>query len=128
MFTKEEREIFEFDTGQGVRKVDPLALRRALVRAAQGDLYELSVRAAAVPEPTDKGAILAHEAAQEELLGVIRQGFGLPGIDPDTGEGITERMCWRIWNTWQEWLKGEPSGDGNSATGPAPTAGQAPVP
>lgn len=118
MFTDEERAIFSFNDGERDRKADPLAVRRALVEAADGELYEASV-AACEPDrgpddaPEPGASRVARLRAQGRMVGIVRAGFSLAPIDPDTGKGVTEACCWAIWSAWVRWEAGEKKPVGN---------------
>lgn len=133
MFTDQEREIFKMPDGTWT---DPLVLRRALIRAAGGDLDTLLDAARepkvpvtpdgqpAAPLPVENPvAVLGRLDAQERLHRVICEAFRLPPFDPATGQGTTEDDSMRVLNGWYAWLAGERNGAGAGPTGSPSTAG-----
>src|SRR5262245_60989542 len=100
-FSDEDRRVYSYHDGRREVRADPLAVRRRLAQAANGDLAGVW-KAASAPPKTGEGHLPAETAGQlelarlegeERLLGVIRYAFDLPPVDPATGEGVTEAMC-----------------------------------
>lgn len=122
MFTAEERAIYVYHDGERERRADPLAIRRAILRAAGGDIEGL-VEAALTEDqspitegmaPGERGRRLLRQAeAQERLAEVVRVAFGLKAFDPETGGGCTEEMVWRVWDHFHEYMEGNGSGGAN---------------
>ena len=91
-FSDAERSIYTCPvTG---RKYDPLALKRAIVRASKGDFNAL-VRA--VPD----------DAAVEKLTAIARVAMGLNPIDVETGAGVLDADAYEALLAFTLWLKGK---------------------
>ena len=107
-YKPEDTAIHRYHDGERAVFADPLELRRRLVIAAGGDLASLA-EAALPPEggpPEAPEATLARAEAQGRLAAVVREAFRLKPFDPDTGRGVTEAMCWRVWDDFHEGLEG----------------------
>ena len=102
MFPDQERSIFSYAVRDDTRFADPLALRRNLLRASNGEFDQVARDSRDRPDrpdgmggivdqgPEDFGQIMQRENAKEKLYGIICFAFGLTPFDPATGEGITE--------------------------------------
>lgn len=137
MFEDKERRVFHYDVRGEGRYVDPLAVRRALMRFSGGQYHVWrqdaveSDEAADLPIPPSIQAdeqqlalerarraatVLGMLDAQERLLACVREAFGLPALDTTTGEGCTESECWAVLTAFDEWLEKNVRGVGDSQT------------
>ncbi len=126
MFSKTD--IFEYELpGHGRLYADPLAVRRGLLRASDGRLWEWAQAARQVGElvgqsaddPTDAGAARRAEfsTSQSELEGRLADAayaaFGLPPINAATGQGVAEAVALDLLQKflgWMEEKKNPPAG------------------
>jgi hypothetical protein len=114
MYSEKDRLIFEYSPdGKATVKADPLALRRKVALAAvklSGKTIHDLVEATRPPDPGPDGAVdvslvPAAELADERLAEVVREAFGMPAYDPQTGEGATEAMTSALWRRWCEFME-----------------------
>lgn len=110
MFGEDERRIFTYEGAAGkVVRADPLVLRRRLLQASAGEFYDLLAGsykpAGAGKEPLE--VVMAREEAQEKAVLCVRAAFDLPAIDPETGSGCTEAMCWKVLTDFMDLMEGE---------------------
>lgn len=59
--------------------------------------------------------------ALDLLVAAVRKGFGLPGIDPATGSGVTDEECLDSLHAWFEWRAKKNESRGKTPTSPAPS-------
>lgn len=109
MFSEADRLVYRWNDGTQERVSDPLALRRALVVAAGGDLAKAARDAVHPPLPEgtelEPERRLALEAAEERLAGIVAEGFGVKRFDPEAASGLTEAMLMRLWAHWCGWME-----------------------
>ena len=144
MFPESERLIFEYAVAGVKRFADPLAVRRALLRASLGEFDQIDRESRDRPPapdgaggwveqgPEDAGAVLAREDAREKLHRVVCAAFGLPPFDPDSGAGATEAESSALLDRFMDFMAGKGKTPGNSpatseSTG-TPPAGGPPTP
>lgn len=126
MFGEDEKQIFTFDAGTGMRRMDPLAIRRALLRCSGGQFYHWLAASQEPEERTpvpglertkemeamERSALLSALDAQERTLEVVRSTFNLPAVSDD-GTGVPEAVCWRVLGEFNDFMEGNASGGGN---------------
>lgn len=108
MFSDDDRKIFEFSDGTKTIKADPLVIRRKLLVASAGEFWDLLAQG---HRPADAGKealeiVMAREDAQEKVVLCVRAAFDLPPVDPGTGQGCTEAMCWAVLGRYLDLLEG----------------------
>lgn len=125
MFSDSDRAIFPLSLdGVKITYLDPLVLHRKLVQACGGDLYGLLAEAQGPKkdsegkrlEPHDPMLELKRLNAQELLAEAARVAFDLPKLDPATGQGVPEALCWKALNSFMEWTEGEDKRESSSPT------------
>lgn len=45
--------------------------------------------------------------AEERFVSAIRVAFKMLPLDPDTGQGATDQMCWDAYDAYGDWTEGE---------------------
>lgn len=126
MFSQEDRLIFAYEVAGVKRFADPLAVRRALLRASLGEFDQIdrdSRDRPPVPDgnggfvepgPEDAGTVLSREDAREKLHLVVCSAFGLPAFDPATGGGATEQQSAALLDDYMEFMAKKGRTPGNS--------------
>lgn len=88
-------------TVRGVKRfADPLAVKRNLLRASQGQFEALERLASSAPTP------LEQEDAREKLHAITCAAFDLVPFDAATGEGVTETESVAVLDEFLSWLAG----------------------
>lgn len=123
MYSEREREIFwyEMPPGSGKRCVDPLVIRRALLRLSGGQWRTWRNGAVEpefekLPEGLDPQQVAMERArrdaerfasldAQERCEQVVIEVFGLTPLDVATGKGCTTADVWEVIGAFEEWLE-----------------------
>jgi hypothetical protein len=126
MFTDEQRLIFSYEVRGVKRWADPLAVRRNLLRASAGEIYELCQKAARPADSEhgpdeDPGVALDRAEAGGKLHAIACAAFGLPPFDPATGEGITEFETGELLSDFWGWLEGNAKPAGKPQPSPGGT-------
>jgi hypothetical protein len=133
MFADSERLIFQAEAGAGRRWYDPQRVYRRLLMATGGDLAA-AIAAAQRPGPRPADPrhaatleeALAKEAgleapdeagpgpagpvplevlqAEERLLDAVRFAFELSPLDPETGSGTPDELCWAALAAYSEFV------------------------
>lgn len=88
MFSEQERQIYTCPFSG--RKFDPLAVKRAIAKAAQGKFNEL-----VTADDTDG------------LIAVGRVAFGFAPVDPETGVGVLDATVYDALTAFTKWLAGK---------------------
>lgn len=121
MFTKPEREIFQYHDGAAEVWGDPLLIRRRLILECKGrfdtlwdDFFfspseEWPDSTPENPRPRwtaeEKAAgILRQAEASEPFLAAVRAAFEMSPFDKATGQGATDADCERAVRAWAAWL------------------------
>lgn len=103
----DRRSIFRYRAAGERRYADPIQIDQALTRHGGQEWMRLlalvdSLRRPVTPAiaaaksltgDVEEGAKLHREqfnAALADLVGIVRKSFGLPGLDPETGKGVTD--------------------------------------
>lgn len=87
MFTDEQKKIFRYFDGSAWVFGDPLALKRRLSRALDGDPNRYL--AALAPESGDEEAF----QATEKVIQAVRVAFDMAAFDRNTGGGAKDQHC-----------------------------------
>lgn len=99
MYKPKERKIYQFFDGERDRKVDPLAVERALKQAGGDQLgawlktLEMAGQIDPASVPADGLAAKMAQQSEDSLVGIVRTvraGFGLKAFEDD---GLTELEC-----------------------------------
>lgn len=94
---------------------DPLSVRRALISATRNGLNALI-------DKYRNGDETERANAEGLLVSASRAAFGLPAVDPKTGQGITDSTALAVLTAYTKWLKGKGSTARITPT-PAPCTG-----
>lgn len=141
VFDQQSRLIYAYDVGGERRRADPLDVRRRLLRESGGrfftwlaEAYEPgenesgplpppetmtadpegpAAQAAKLAEAHRASKLMAALAAQERVVAVAREAFGLPAFDPATGAGLLEADVWAVLNGYLDFMEGNGSAGGN---------------
>ena len=131
MYEESEREIFCYETSPGGSKryVDPMIVRRALLRLSGGQWRHWRESCAEpkfekLPEGMDPTQAAMERArrdaerfsaldAQERIEAAVIEAFGLTPFDPATGKGCTMARVWEVLGTYEEWLEKNARSTGN---------------
>lgn len=105
MFTEKEKVIFCYEVDGEKYYVDPLDIRRRLVRAGGGEINLIIADAQKEIDPKNPIEVLCKMDAQEKRLVAVRQAFGFAEINPKTGEGVTEATAIGVLYQFLEWLE-----------------------
>lgn len=97
------------------RHLDPFKVHRDLTLASGGKIGEF-VRGRGDADP------VVAAKADEAFTAAVRKALDLPGIDPKTGAGFTDREALAAYNAYQDYLAGK-GPRGQSSPGPSPCAG-----
>lgn len=121
MFTKEEREIFEYSDGSRTIKADPSVIDRAF-RAAMGErnIEETFTNALYNVEDLDEILRVPYERdfvvpAVEALIEAARAAFRVEVLD-DEGNGLTESETLKLLFSYTDWKEEK---KGQAATSPS---------
>jgi hypothetical protein len=98
LFTEQDRQIYT-DPATG-RKYDPLAVKRAITAATNGQ-FNVLVTAVSGDDPARAAD------AQDRLIAAARSAFGLKPLDPDTGQGVLDAVAYEALIEFTRWLKGK---------------------
>lgn len=100
MFPEKERLIYQDPATE--RFFDPLAVKRSLVLAGRGQLNaHFATYGKADADPVAKAR------AEEAIVAAGRAAFGLPPIDPKTGEGVGDAKVIEAVTAFTRWLRGK---------------------
>lgn len=125
----QKRDIFGYSDGEKTRWADPLTVLRRLTQASGGNPNRLLDQARrlppegdpeqGIPDPDPMAVLQATEAA-DRLVEACRAAFGLPPIDPDTGEGVPEQVVWDALEAYLAFCdaKKKPSASGPTCSPP----------
>lgn len=98
LFSEQDRQIYT-DPATG-RKFDPLAVKRAITAATNGQ-FNVLVAAVSGGDPARAAE------AQGRLIAAARLAFGLKPLDPDTGQGVLDAVAYEALIGFTRWLKGK---------------------
>lgn len=138
----DQREIYRFDLpGDGPRYADPMAVRRRLLAASDGRLWEWARRArehqlalaAAGDAPGEEADARRAESSarlaecEGAMADAAYQAFdGFAPIDPTTGFGTPEAVALGVLRGFLEWLEQKKSPPATSPTSSSMPAGPSP--
>lgn len=93
----------------GDRWADPVQLRRDLLRASAGRLWEWAASARAIQDAGDTSPEAAVKLADLEghLVAAAYMAFGLPPVDPNSGTGVTETEMAAVLKSFLEYAEGK---------------------
>lgn len=117
-YTEQERLVFRYHDGGRERFADPLPLYRALVKGLRG--AALGGEGGLLEQLEQGDEYLAGDAAAK-LFPAVAAAFGLEPFDPDTGQGCTERMLYRVLLDFLAYLDDAKKAPGSSPTCSPPT-------
>jgi len=123
MFTDDERRIFCYFANGRECRGDPFAITRRLVRWLDGDpdrvladrwagypdveFDEQGGQLPIDPEAVDKALEPVRFEAEQKIIRAAREAFFLPEYSLETGEGVGEEECLRLFDEFCVWADGQ---------------------
>lgn len=118
MFSAPEKRIFQYHDGKNIVCADPLAIRRKIIQASHGT-FDTIFKSASGDDPIsgDQGADASGKvrqaSAEDSLLAIVREVFGLDPFDRNTGAGCMDDHVFHVLNSFHEWLEKNAKAGGN---------------
>src|ERR1700723_2004878 len=127
------REIFCYDTGNGIAYADPVAIDRELT--AECADWRKQINFLTIPDvgaplsPAIRAQVEANQArAQKLIVGMVRKVFGVEPIDKATGRGLSETRCFNLLADYVHFCGGLAEAVGPLSNSPAPAEASPPTP